>query len=1425
MNLLTTYLSSSLIAFSTLWDRCTGLDYMFLVLFLASNLGFSQDSSAQIMVFAGDDTSICYNSNLDINILEATITGDVSDGNWFTTGDGIFLPSGNSMSTYSTTTGYIPGTQDQASGDFSLILVSDDPDGIGPMIEVSDIVSVNYQNAPALACNNAINVTLDIQCEQAVSIDMLVSNPVEPVERYIIVVTDENGNIITDNILTGDHIGQDITYTVGHECTQVTCSGTLSVTDNYAPAFICIDSQIVCDEGNTADEIGLPIPADAVATPDGDDAYIVSGWDACGDVALSYTDIETIPSCSTTLDKIINRTWIATDANGNTSFCAQAILIERVTVDQVIFPPHYDGYDEPALDCDLVYDTDEDGNPATSVTGTPSPNSCNHLDFIYADTVIPLCGGGYKVLRAWEAIDWCLVETAAMNQVIKVIDSNAPIFASCVDDITISTSVYDCESNNTLLAMPTDITDCSEYTINVMVQSLGGIAIYPVTESQNQLYVDNLPLGVFTVTYTLTDVCGHSSSCSSEITVVDLVEPYTVCDEFTSTSITSDGMARVYASVLDDGSSDNCEIVSYQVAKMTDECGFGLSFGDYVDFCCDEVNDTILVAMQVTDANGNSNTCMVSVIVEDNIAPILTVPSDLTISCDTYYDIEDLSPFGVVRSSIEDVENIIINDDYNSGIVGTDGYYTDNCIASVTDTSTLTLDCYEGTIERTFTVTDQFGMSVLETQYITILNADHIQESDIQWPSDISTIGCQDIETDTSMTGVPLLSGVTCGAIAFEFYDEIFPIADTACVKIIRHWTAIDWCQYNPDNGEGYWTDNQVIKLTNNVAPIIANCTDAKLCSFDNECTSTDYSFDLVAGDDCTDTLLLQYSWEIDFDNDGSINLSGAESTIETTLDHGIHKVYWTVSDACGNVTTCDYLLTVKDCKAPTPYCFSSINTVLMPTSGQVTIWAEDFDISSFDNCTDDSDLQFSFSEDVNETSWTIDCEDIENGAIQWLPLNMYVTDEDGNQDFCRVQIVIQDNNDICGDQFPDGIIKGNLRTIAGDRINGVEIEYKDVQETYIDTTSTNETGKYTTAATFDNVPYYVTPRKMDELTNGVTSLDLVLIQRHVLGFAEFSDPIQIIASDMNGSNTVSSADIVLLRKVVLGIKSELPNGDMPWRFIPEGWTFMDTLSPWGYDQDIYLEPLEDTIQNVNFTAIKLGDVNESYESANGNLAADTRNDAFILISEYSTEYSELTLSLFTESTILADASQLALEYDARAMYPKQVFDQSGAVINEDLYHISDGMITLVSAHIVATEIEANQALYTITFELVEDRGNYEFELSDNYKSVIYEGEYPYTLTLESKLLSDLSDIEPNDRFTLLSNPSSQCIILNELLDDGNLTITVIDATGRVVHTSKTSNSDSMIEIDQQMFTSNGIYYITLEQNHQMTLLEYVHVD
>lgn len=70
--------------------------------------------------------------------------------------------------------------------------------------------------------------------------------------------------------------------------------------------------------------------------------------------------------------------------------------------------------------------------------------------------------------------------------------------------------------------------------------------------------------------------------------------------------------------------------------------------------------------------------------------------------------------------------------------------------------------------------------------------------------------------------------------------------------------------------------------------------------------------------------------------------------------------------------------------------------------------------------------------------------------------------------------------------------------------------------------------------------------------TKDVTTFDLYLIQKHLIGLKEFDNGYDKIAADANKSNSLTTFDIVELRKLILGIHKKLPNFDAPWRFVPE---------------------------------------------------------------------------------------------------------------------------------------------------------------------------------------------------------------------------------------------------------------------------------
>lgn len=123
-----------------------------------------------------------------------------------------------------------------------------------------------------------------------------------------------------------------------------------------------------------------------------------------------------------------------------------------------------------------------------------------------------------------------------------------------------------------------------------------------------------------------------------------------------------------------------------------------------------------------------------------------------------------------------------------------------------------------------------------------------------------------------------------------------------------------------------------------------------------------------------------------------------------------------------------------------------------------------------------------------------------------------------------------------------------------------------------------------------------VTPTKNINPLNGVTTNDLVLIQKHILGIEPFDSPWKLIAADANQDGKVTTSDIIVLRKLILGITTELPNGKS-WRFLPLDYTFSDPANP-------FLPPFPERIEVPNtadpapsdfaFRSVKIGDVDFS---------------------------------------------------------------------------------------------------------------------------------------------------------------------------------------------------------------------------------------
>ena len=171
--------------------------------------------------------------------------------------------------------------------------------------------------------------------------------------------------------------------------------------------------------------------------------------------------------------------------------------------------------------------------------------------------------------------------------------------------------------------------------------------------------------------------------------------------------------------------------------------------------------------------------------------------------------------------------------------------------------------------------------------------------------------------------------------------------------------------------------------------------------------------------------------------------------------------------------------------------------------------------------------------------------------------------------------------------------LSGTVKTHWDAPIEGVRV---DISGGITASTITDSLGRYQ----FLNVPAagnYTLKAQLDNNDlNGVTTFDLVLISKHILGLEPLDSPWKIIAADINTSSSVTTFDIVEARKVILGLNPGFP-ANTSWRFFPASTTFGNPNNPFSGGlptENITINNLQNTQIDLNFKGVKVGDLNNT---------------------------------------------------------------------------------------------------------------------------------------------------------------------------------------------------------------------------------------
>ncbi len=1138
----------------------------------------------------------------------------------------------------------------------------------------------------SVACNGQINVSLGRGCETIFTPDMGGKNVNNSnIQCFKAEVFDRHNLPIDSNRLTLKHLNQLLTYKVTETTCNNSCWGTVLVEYKLGPQVVCPEDVTI--DCNALEFLEVPVPDNV-----------------CAAVTLTLTSerLENL-SCDPHHQSQVTRTYTAVDDFGNRASCTHNIYLRRLPIDEIIFPTEtriscsdpFIQFDDNGFPLPYVFQSLNDTLshysvpflcqqdlvtdlrcPFTGVFGTggglgtgsgtgsgtyafpgadgfygiplfpddggliiretgdtlnphevievvdPNTSSFCGAGIIYSDTEIPRPKAPCtrKIFRNWEVVEWwCSQEvTVSSLQVIEIVDDVAPELI-CPAGVNVNSSV-DC--NAEVLLPAAQVIDLCSVDIDVSV------SYDDVVYNRNGGLVQ-LPIGSGILTYTATDPCGNSASCEVPYTVIDKATPIAICEDEKVVSLRNGDFTRVPAHIFDNGSFDDCKIDKIEVRRVDSTCHPDANiFTEAAYFCCEDAAvSQVLLEFRVTDVSGNYGACQVNVVVQDKSIPNLACPSDVTINCDDPYDMNNLSTtFGAGTVQLgcgSNVPHEVLSDDFDQ--------------------------CGVGTMTRTLQALSVSG-DVLATceQYITVVNSNPLTEADIVWPSNLEIYNQCDLsglEPDNldAPFAFPIVSGNRCAQIGFDYEDEVFTYGSQAtgdCSSIARTWTVLNWCGVTGDFETYTIPFPQLITIKNDNAPVLDAGGPLEFVTI-NDCDNGTVDITRTAIDDCGDRLRWYYEVR-DFFTGDTLG-TGTTPTIAGKFPVGDYIINWSVTDRCGNEATDKQQLKVISSKAPTAVCHNSIAVSLagvdidgdgIDDTDMVTLWALDFDAGSYPGCN--GTLAHSLSSDLTDRNVIFDCNDLGFQTVE-----LWVTDVvSGAQDFCVASIEIQNNGQCQGTRVA-GLV-GEIKTEKDLTVPGVEVALRGTNSMAM----TDQDGTYA----FLNMPlggsYAVAPRLDKNYLNGVSTIDLIKIQRHILGLESFDSPYKIIASDINNSGNINGIDLVELRKLILGIYQVLPDNNS-WRFVSTDYVFQDPTNPWleSWTEEYVIPTLENDMF-IDFIGVKIGDTNDSVTNQPSSSSDNTNAIALEVLKETISSGSQSTIIIASEDYDKLIGLQGTLEFD-----------------------------------------------------------------------------------------------------------------------------------------------------------------------------------
>ncbi len=665
-----------------------------------------------------------------------------------------------------------------------------------------------------------------------------------------------------------------------------------------------------------------------------------------------------------------------------------------------------------------------------------------------------------------------------------------------------------------------------------------------------------------------------------------------------------------------------------------------------------------------------------------------------------------------------------------------------------------------------------------------------------------------------------------CRIVGIAHEDKVFDVVggDEGCLKIIRTFYFMDWCvegiptEYqwysNPDYSDRVITCEQKIIILDTIAPTVTIDGEDVVDNNHDDCLG-DYPFTVLAEDlNCTVEGI--FRWELYLNNEfltSGTGTVGVETILKDLIVEDGYTLKVIVVDECNNEGKIEKDFEIRNSKKPTPVCITFLTIELTPMdldldgvldTAMASIDAEAFNSSSFDVCEEDRNLTFRIEkidgmgddtlvtrgEDADGLSLDLGCADVGQQMVR-----VWVQNRSGNADYCDVLLEVQSNMWDCQENAPlsnASLVQGTILSPLNDPIDQVNLTaqlasgqtFQNVVNTQFSMALPNNAGSVKLTATKDEAKI-----------NGVSTLDLVQIQRHILGIDILDNDFEKMAADVNADGRISALDMLEIRSLILG-KIETYNYVDAWSFYGPGMT-----------QEINVDQLP---ANISFTGVRNGDVTMDADGRarnNDALIFEIADRALLAGQTY-----EIPVSAANFNDILAFQYRLALASNAVELLDLHMHNT--IELTENNMHLTNDGFTTSWNDINGVTIEADKPLFTLVIKASQDAMLHEvmsITAGSNVPAVAYNGQEEGF----GVAINFTQQVETNE-FALyqnIPNPfTDNTRIAFNLPQQADVQLRIMDVSGKIVYqTQQTFNAGVQAFDVQSVQLPAGILYYQID--------------